>query len=431
MDDLFSINTKQYAPLADRVRPQTLDEFVGQTHIIKKGGIIEQAILKGTLGSCIFYGPPGTGKTTLANIIAKNCKADFKKLNAVSCGVGDVKEVIDLAQNNLKLYGKRTYLLLDECHRFNKAQSDSMLEAIEDGSIIFIGSTTENPYTSMTRAIVSRCKVFEFKPLGKADIKLAVLNALKAPNGLGNLPVNILPDALDFLAFSVGGDVRMALNALELASTTSKLENGKITLTKEILADCLEKKVMSINEDEYYDMLSAFCKSIRGSDAEAGLFYAFRLIECGIDPLIIFRRLMAHCSEDIGMADSNALVVATSAMTAYEHMGKPEGLIPLAHAIIYACEAPKSNAVIIAKERVEKDVVDIKKVIVPNALKNHPTINDDGSGSYKYPHNYGGYVYQQYLPNELKDRVYYEPLNNGYEKGYQRKKIFDKKTKEK
>ena len=429
MEDLFSINTKQYAPLADRVRPQSLDEFVGQTHILKDGGIIKQAILKGTLGSCIFYGPPGTGKTTLANIIAKNCKADFRKLNAVSCGVGDVKEVIETARNNLRLYGKRTYLLLDECHRFNKAQSDSMLEAIEDGSIIFIGSTTENPYTSMTRAIVSRCRVFEFKPLKKEDIKLAVLNALKSPNGLGNLPVNIMPDALDFLAFSVGGDVRMALNALELASTTSKLENGKITLTKEILADCLEKKVMSINEDEYYDMLSAFCKSIRGSDAEAGLFYAFRLIECGIDPLIIFRRLMAHCSEDIGLCDDNALLISTSALTAYEHMGKPEGLIPLAHAIIYACEAPKSNSVIVAKERAEKDAKEVKKVIVPNALKNHPSINDDGSGSYKYPHNYGGYVYQQYLPDELKDRIYYEPLNNGNEKGYTRKKIFDKKSK--
>lgn len=429
MEDLFSINTKQFAPLADRVRPESLDEFVGQTHILKDGGIVKQAILKGTLGSCIFYGPPGTGKTTLANIIAKNCKADFRKLNAVSCGVSDVKEVIETARNNLRLYGKRTYLLLDECHRFNKAQSDSMLEAIEDGSIIFIGSTTENPYTSMTRAIVSRCRVFEFKPLQKEDIKLAVLNALKSPNGLGNLPVNILPDALDFLAFSVGGDVRMALNALELASTTSKLENGKITLTKEILADCLEKKVMSINEDEYYDMLSAFCKSIRGSDAEAGLFYAFRLIECGIDPLIIFRRLMAHCSEDIGLCDNNALLIATSALTAYEHMGKPEGLIPLAHAIIYACEAPKSNSVIIAKERAEKDAKEVKKVIVPNALKNHPSINDDGSGSYKYPHNYGGYVYQQYLPDELKDRIYYEPLNNGNEKDYTRKKIFDKESK--
>ena len=423
MEDLFTQNTKKYAPLADRVRPQSLDEFVGQQHIVREGGIIYQAIKKGTLGSCIFFGPPGTGKTTLANIIAKNCNADFQKLNAISSGVGDVKQVIENARNNLKLYGKRTYLLLDECHRFNKAQSDSMLEAIEDGSIIFIGSTTENPFTNMTRAIVSRCKVFEFKPLQKNDIKLAILNAIKSPNGLGNLPIEIKPDALDFLAFSVGGDLRMALNGLELASTTANVENGTIVLTKEIFSECLEKKVMAISEDEYYDMLSAFCKSIRGSDADAALFYAFRLIECGVDPLIIFRRLIAHTSEDIGMADSNALLLAVSAMNAYEKMGKPEGLIPLTHAIIYACEADKSNSVIIARDRAMEDAINVKKVIVPNALKNHPSTNDDGTGKYKYPHDYGGYVYQQYLPNDLKDRVYYEPLKNGREKNLVRKKV--------
>ncbi len=422
MEDLFSQNTKKYAPLADRVRPQSLDQFVGQKHIIKDGGIIKQAILKGTLGSCIFFGPPGTGKTTLANIIAKNCNANFRKLNAVSSNVGEVKQVIEEARTNLKLYGKRTYLLLDECHRFNKAQSDSMLEAIEDGSIIFIGSTTENPFTNMTRAIVSRCKVFEFKPLDKNDIKLAVLNAIKSPDGLGNLKIEILPDALDFLAFSVGGDLRMALNGLELACSTCALTDGKIVLTKDIIADCLEKKVMAISEDEYYDMLSAFCKSIRGSDAEGALFYAFRLIECGVDPLIILRRLIAHTSEDIGMADSNALLLAVSALTAYEHMGKPEGLIPMTHAIIYACEADKSNSVIVAENRALEDAKNVKKVIVPNALKNHPSTNDDGSGKYKYPHDYGGYVKQQYLPNELKDRVYYEPLKNGREKNLKRKK---------
>ncbi len=429
MEDLFSTNTKQYAPLADRVRPQTLDEFVGQEHIVKQGSIIRQAILKGTLGSCIFYGPPGTGKTTLANLIAKYCNAEFRKLNAISSNVADVKKVIDEARNNLRLYSKRTYLLLDECHRFNKAQSDSMLEAIEDGSIIFIGSTTENPFTNMTKAIVSRCKVFEFKPLSKNDVKLAVLNAIKNPNGLGNMPIEILPDALDFLAFSVGGDVRMALNALELASNTAPVQDSKIVLTKEILSKCVDKKVMSISEDEYYDMLSAFCKSIRGSDCEGALFYAFRMIECGVDPLIIFRRLIAHCSEDIGMADSNALLLATSSLIAYEHMGKPEGLIPLTHAIIYACEADKSNSVIIAKELAEKDAVNVKKVIVPNALKNHPTTNDDGTGKYKYPHDYGGYVYQQYLPDELRDRIYYTPLGNGREKNLIRKKVKDSRKK--
>ena len=420
-------DTKKFAPLADRVRPTSLDEFVGQEHIIKKGGIIERAIKKGTLGSCIFYGPPGTGKTTLANIIANSSGAIFKKLNAINSGVTDAKEVIAEAKRNLELYGKRTYLLLDECHRWNKAQSDSVLEAIENGSIIFIGSTTENPYTSMTRAIVSRCRIFEFKPLQKNDIKLAVLNAIKSPKGLGNIKIDIQPDALDYLAFATGGDLRKALTTLEIASTTGIFENGKIVITKDLIAECLDEKAMSIDENQYYDMLSAFCKSIRGSDADAALFYAFRMIESGVDPLIIFRRLIAHCSEDIGMANSNALVVAVSAMTAYQNMGKPEGLIPMTHAIIYACESDKSNSVIIAKNAAEFDAQNLKTVTVPNALKNHPSTNDDGTGSYKYPHDFGGYIFQEYMPKELVGKVYYNPKNNGQEKDMLRKKVFNDK----
>lgn len=425
---LFGDTTK-YAPLADRVRPTSLDQFVGQQHILKKGGVIEKAILNGTLGSCIFYGPPGTGKTTLANIIATSSGAIFKRLNAISSGVSEAKDVIAEAKRNLEMYGKRTYLLLDECHRWNKAQSDSVLEAIENGSIIFIGSTTENPYTSMTRAIVSRCRVFEFKPLEKNDIKLAVLNAIKSSKGLGDLKINILPDALDYLAFAVGGDVRKALNTLELASTTGKLVDGKIVIDKPLIAECLEQKVMSLDENQYYDMLSAFCKSIRGSDADSALFYAFRMIECGVDPLIIFRRLMAHASEDIGMANSNALVVAVSALTAYQNMGVPEGLIPLTHAIIYACESEKSNSVILAKNMAQQDAKNLKTVTVPNALKNHPSTNDDGTGSYLYPHDFGGYVYQQYMPKELVGKIYYTPKNNGAEKGMVRKKVFKPNSK--
>lgn len=424
--DLFN-DTKKYAPLADRVRPTNLDEFVGQEHIVKNGGVIERAIKNGTLGSCIFYGPPGTGKTTLASIIAMSSNAVFKKLNAINSGVNDAKEVIAEAKRNLELYGKRTYLLLDECHRWNKAQSDSVLEAIENGSIIFIGSTTENPYTSMTRAIVSRCRIFEFKPLSKSDIKLALLNAIKSVKGLGNLNIDIKPDALEYLSFAVGGDVRKALNTLELASTTGRLENGRIIIDKKLVAECLEHKVMSLDENQYYDMLSAFCKSIRGSDADSALFYAFRMIESGVDPLIIFRRLIAHCSEDIGMANSNALVVAVSAMTAYQNMGVPEGLIPMTHAIIYACESDKSNSVIIAKNLAEEDAKALKTVTIPNALKNHPSTNDDGTGNYKYPHDFGGYVYQQYMPKELEGRVYYTPKTNGAEKNMIRKKVFTPK----
>ena len=421
--DFFEENSKKYAPLADRLRPTTLEEFVGQEHILKKGGIVEQAIRKGTLGSCIFYGPPGTGKTSLANIIANYSNADFKKLNAVSSGVTELKQIISEAKQKLALYGKRTYLLLDECHRWNKAQSDSMLEAIENGSIILIGSTTENPYINMTKAIVSRARVFEFKPLSKDDIKLVILNALKSEKGLKSLPIKITPDALEFLAFSVGGDVRSALNTLELASSTVPLKDGEILLTKQVFADCMQEKVLSIDEDEYYDMLSAFCKSLRGSDTDSALFYAFRLIECGVDPLIVIRRLIAHASEDVGMADSNALLISLSALNAYKEMGKPEGLIPLTHAIIYVCEAEKSNSVIIAKQLAEQDAKNVKKVFIPNNLKNHPSINDDKTGSYKYPHDYGGYVKQQYMPNELKDRVYYKPLNNGREKNMIRKKF--------
>ena len=423
--DFFEQNSRKYSPLADRLRPTTLEEFVGQEHILKKGGILEQAIRKGTLGSCIFYGPPGTGKTSLANIIANYSNANFKKLNAVSSGVSEVKQIISEAKQQLALYGRRTYLLLDECHRWNKSQSDSMLEAIENGSIILIGSTTENPYINMTKAIVSRARVFEFKPLSKNDIKLVILNAIKSEKGLGNLPIKVTPDALDFLAFSVGGDVRSALNALELASNTVALKNGEILLTKDVFTECLQEKVLSIDEDEYYDMLSAFCKSLRGSDSDSALFYAFRLIECGVDPLIIIRRLIAHASEDVGMADSNALLISLSALNAYKEMGKPEGLIPLTHAIIYVCEAEKSNSVIIAKNLAEQDARNVKKVIIPNNLKNHSSINDDGTGKYKYPHDYGGYVKQQYMPNELKDRVYYIPSKNGKEKNLVRKK-FDK-----
>ena len=418
------IETFAKKPLAERMRPDSLQTFVGQEHIVGKDQLLDRAIRAGVLGSCIFYGPPGTGKTTLANIVAKTCKGEFRKLNAVSSGVAEAKAIIDKAKTDFELYGKRTYLLLDECHRWSKAQSDCVLQAVEEGFIILIGSTTENPYTSMTRAIISRCRVFEFKTVLSKDIVKTLKRAVEdKENGLGNLPLAVNEDALEYFAYASGGDVRQALNALELAVTTTNLgKDKKITITREIAEQSISHKALSLDEDMYYDILSAYCKSIRGSDAEGALYYANRLIEAGIDPRILARRLMAHCSEDIGMADSNALLLACAAMYSCEKLGYPECMLNLSHAIIYACEAEKSNSVYLAMSKAREDAQSVKDDNIPNNLKNHPSTNKDGTSTYKYPHNYGGYVKQQYMPNSLKDRVYYVPSKNGKEKNMIRKK---------
>lgn len=415
MENLFSDNSKKLAPLAERMRPTDFDEFFGQEHLVSKNSFLRRAIASDRLGSCIFYGPPGTGKTTLASIIANQSHSNFVVLNAVSCGVADVKQVIAKAKSDLELFGKRTYLLLDECHRWNKAQSDSMLEAIEKGYIIFIGATTENPFISMTRAIISRCRVFEFKPLSKNDIKKAIDRALTdKTNGFGNLEIEIDNDAKDYFVQTSGGDARVALGNLEIAVLSSEKTDGKIKLTLDNTKEICLQGNRSIDEDLYYDMLSAFCKSLRGSDADAGVYWSQRLISSGCDPLLIFRRLLAHASEDVGLANSNALVVANSAMQAYLQMGIPEGLIPLTHAIIYVCMSPKSNSVIVAMEKAKEDVEKTFTGSVPSHLKNHNYLNEKRE-KYKYPHSYGGYVEQQYLPDEVKDHVYYVPSKNGSE----------------
>lgn len=412
-------------PLAEKMRPKSFDDFVGQQHIVGKNTLLYRAIKYGTLGSCIFYGPPGTGKTTLANIIANTLKANYVKLNAVTSGVSDAKQVIERARQDKAMLGIDTFLILDECHRWNKAQSDCVLEAIEDGSIFFIGTTTENPYTSMTRAIVSRCRVFEFKSLTSKDIKNALLKALNdTEKGLGNLPVDCDEDALNYIAYACGGDLRNALNSLELAvMTTPMSRDKKIHIDLKTAEQSTDRKALSMDENMYYDFLSAFCKSLRGCDVEAALYYSQRLIKAGCDPMIIARRLVAHSSEDVGMADSNALLLATSAMYALEKMGVPEGLIPLTHAIIYVCEAEKSNSVVKALSMAEEDALKFTDNKVPNHLKNHPSTNGDGHGKYKYPHDYGGYVKQQYMPDSLKDRIYYIPSKNGKEKNIIRKKF--------
>ncbi len=421
--DLFDFNdNEEHAkPLAERMRASTLKNFVGQRHLIAEGSLLRRAISLDRLGSCIFWGPPGCGKTTLANIIAAQTNADFIKLNAVSSGVADVKKAVEKARDNLRMFGKRTYLMLDECHRFSKTQSDSLLPAIEQGTILFIGSTTENPYASMTPAIVSRCRVFEFYALTEEDIRGALVGALNDKRkGLASYQAMVDEDALNHIARTAGGDLRTAYNALELAVlTTSPDKEGKIHVTLADAEQSIQRRALSYNEDLYYDMLSAFCKSLRGSDANAALYYAMRLIEGGCDPLLVIRRLIAHSAEDVGMANPQALVVAVSALTAFKNMGYPEGLLPLTEAIIYVCEAEKSNSVVEAMAAARKDVKENPDNNVPRYLRDSSYGSRDlkaASAQYKYPHNYGGWVEQQYLPDSLKDRLYYVPSERGYEK---------------
>ena len=423
--DLFDLNGNENdaKPLAERMRANNLNDFIGQPHIVGEGSLLRRAISLDRLGSCIFWGPPGTGKTPLANIVAATTHCEFIKLNAVQAGVADVKRAVETARDNLKMYGKRTYLMLDECHRFNKTQSDSLLPAIEQGTIIFIGSTTENPFAAMTPAIVSRCRVFEFKRLSVEDIRGAMVKALKDKRrGLGGYSVTVEDEALDHIARTAGGDMRTAYNALELAVlTTPPKQDGSITVTLADAEQSIQKKSLSYNEDAFYDYLSAFCKSLRGSDSNAALYYAMRLIEGGCDPMTVARRLVIHSSEDVGMSDPNALVVATSAMYALEKTGYPEGLIPLSNAIIYVCEAPKSNSVVTAMNAAKRDATEVRDDDgVPPYLKDN-TFGDKQtkaqSGKYKYPHDYsGGYVEQQYLPDGLKDKIYYTPSDYGYER---------------
>ena len=414
---------KTSVPLAERMRARNIDEFIGQKHIVGANSLIRRALKVNRLGSCIFYGPPGVGKTSLAFIIADALKLEFVKLNAVSSGVADAKKVIEKAKSNFEFTGKPTVLILDECHRWSKAQSDCVLEAVERGYITFIGTTTENPHVSMTPAIVSRCRLFRFHPLTLDDVKDALIIATNdKERGYGELKIKLELESLNHFAMYANGDLRSAYNALELAvSTTPANESGEIVIDKIVASQCIQQPVVSVDENLYYDMLSAFCKSLRGSDSDAALYWSQRLICAGCDPLLICRRLIAHASEDVGMADSNASLMAMVAMNAIKNLGVPEGLIPLTHAIIYVCEAEKSNSVINALNLAKQDAEFNPDDEVPEHLKNYH-YETEASVKYKYPHDYGGYVKQQYLPSKLKNKQYYFPSNNGREKGMIRKK---------
>lgn len=422
MDDLFSMNTRSLAPLADRMRPRTLDEFVGQTQIVGPGKLLRRAIEADRLTSSIFWGPPGCGKTTLASIIAETTRAAFVKLNAVTSGVADVREVLREAENRLKLYGQPTYLLLDECHRWSKSQSESILPAIEQGTIRFIGSTTENPMIAMTPAIVSRCRLFHFERLTEDDVRRAVLRAAADPErGCGAQDVRLDEGALNHIVQVANGDCRSALNALELAVLTTPMEaDGSVHVTLEVAEESIQSRVVQMDESLFYDMLSAFCKSLRGSDSDAALAWFARMNYAGVDPRIIVRRIIAHASEDVGMANPMAMLQAAAAAQALETVGMPEARLPIAQAIIAVCESPKSNAVSAAIDRAMADAEKGGYQSVPVHLRDthYKGAERIGSGEgYLYPHDFPGHwVAQQYAPEEAKGMPYYTPSEQGFER---------------
>ena len=421
MEDLFSASARAMAPLADRMRPRTLDEFVGQSQIVGPGKLLRRAIEADRLTSSIFWGPPGCGKTTLASIIAETTKASFAKLNAVTSGVGDVREVLKEAEQRLKMYGQPTYLLLDECHRWSKAQSDSILPAIEKGTIRFIGSTTENPMIAMTPAIVSRCRLFHFEPLSAEDVKRAIRNAVADPErGYGMQDVRLDGDALEHIAQVANGDARSALNALELAVLTTPMEaDGSTHVTLAVAEESIQSRVMQMDESMFYDMLSAFCKSLRGSDSDAALAWFARMIYAGVDPRIIVRRIIVHASEDVGLANPMAMLQATAAAQALESIGMPEARLSIAQAIIAVCESPKSNAVSSAVDRAMEDAQRGGFQSVPVHLRDthYKGAERIGSGEgYLYPHDFPGHwVAQRYAPLEASGFPYYVPSEQGGE----------------
>ena len=425
--DLFEYmrqqNMKDESPLASRLRPTTLDEDVGQQHIVGKDKLLYRAIKADKLSSIIFYGPPGTGKTTLAKVIANTTSAEFMQINATSAGKKDMEEVVAAAKNNQGMYGKKTILFIDEIHRFNKGQQDYLLPFVEDGTIILIGATTENPYFEVNPALLSRSVIFELKKLSTEDIRTLLLRAVNdTEKGMGSYHAQMDDDALEFLADMANGDARAALTAIELGIlTTDRSEDGIIHITLDVASECIQKRVINYDKtgDNHYDTISAFIKSMRGSDPDAAVYYLARMLYAGEDVKFIARRIMILASEDIGNADPQALQVAVAAAQAVERLGMPEARIVLAQAVTYMASAPKSNSAINAIDKAMRVVQETKTPPVPVHLQDahYKSAGKLGHGKgYKYAHDYENhYVKQQYLPDGLTGEVFYEPSENGYE----------------
>lgn len=428
--DLFEYmkeqNLEQEAPLASRIRPSTLEEVVGQEHIIGKDKLLYRAIKADKLGSVIFYGPPGTGKTTLAKVIANTTSSRFRQINATVAGKKDMEEVVKEAQDYLGMYGKKTILFIDEIHRFNKGQQDYLLPFVEDGTLILIGATTENPYFEVNGALISRSIIFELKPLTKENIETLLDRAVTdKEKGMGSYNAVLEEDAREFLADISGGDARAALNALELGILTTKRgEDGKIHIDLETASQCIQKRVVRYDKtgDNHYDTISAFIKSMRGSDPDAAVFYLAKMLYAGEDIKFIARRIMICAAEDVGNADPQALVVAVAAAQAVERLGMPEAQIPLAQAVTYVASAPKSNAACMAVFDA-MEAVKNTKTTVPSHLQDahYKGSKKMGHGvGYLYAHDYPNhYVEQQYMPTELLGKKFYHPTENGYEKNIQ------------
>lgn len=422
--EFFKENTaKNESPLAARLRPTTLDEVVGQEHIVGKGTLLYRAIKADKLSSIIFYGPPGTGKTTLAKVIANTTSAEFKQLNATVAGKKDMEEVVNDAKNALSMYGKRTILFIDEIHRFNKGQQDYLLPFVEDGTVILIGATTENPYFEVNGALISRSIIFELKPLTKENVKEILKRAVfDKEKGMGAYDAAIDEDAIEFLSDLSNGDARAALNAIELAIlTTERSEDGKIHITIDVASECIQKRrtYYDKNGDNHYDTVSAFIKSMRGSDPDAAVFYLAKMLYAGESVTFIARRMMICASEDVGNADPQALQVAVAASLAVERVGMPEAQIILSQAAAYIATAPKSNASCVAIEEAMRAVNNTKNVNIPIHLKDahYKGAAKLGHGvDYKYAHDYKNhYVKQQYLPYELEGEEFYHISDMGYE----------------